>query len=432
LPDYAKEFDQFLQRLFPICRSITGEGNRETLRILNEIVPIVQHEVSSGTQVYDWVIPEEWNIRNAWIATHDGRRIIDFKSNNLHVMSYSEPIEASMKWAELKSHLYTHPELPEAIPYRTTYYKRDWGFCVTQSQYEELERLEEPFQIMIDSELKPGSLTYGECLISGRSSQEILISCYICHPSMANDCLSGVLLTAFLARHLKKVKNRFWSYRIVFVPETLGAITYCAVNEETMKKIDMGLVITTVGGPGKLGYKKSWQLDHSINRIIEEVMNEAGESFITYPFDIHGSDERQYSSQGFRINCATICKDRYYEYPEYHSSLDNLDFVTGEQIAFTFALYLKVIDKIENRKIFKSRIPYGEVMLSRHGLYPSSGGAQCPDAQGRSELDLILWILFLCDGRKSLNDIALELSVDESSILPVVERLVQKGVLGNV
>jgi aminopeptidase-like protein len=450
LTDFAREFDLFLQRLFPICRSITGDGNRETLRILNEIVPIIQHEVSSGTQVYDWVIPDEWNIRNAWIATHDGRRIVDFQNNNLHVMSYSEPIEASMKWTELKLHLYTHSELPEAIPYRTTYYKRDWGFCVTQAQYEELERLKEPFKIMIDSELKPGSLTYGECLIPGRSSQEILISCYICHPSMANDSLSGVLLTAFLARHLKKIENRFWSYRIVFVPETLGAITYCATNEEAMKKIDMGLVITTVGGPGKVGYKQSWQLDHSINRMIEEVMGEAGGNFITYPFDIHGSDERQYSSQGFRINCATICKDRYYEYPEYHSSLDNLDFVTGEQINQTLQLYLKLIKKIDKYQgsyvpsiyskkkkrnsvfssIYRNLFPNCEVMLSKHGLYPDTGGGMLPGQNSEEELNIILSLLFHCDGTRALSEIAgeLELPLDQLAIVAVM--LKEKGILG--
>jgi aminopeptidase-like protein len=450
LTDYAREFDLFLQRLFPICRSITGEGNRETLHILNEIVPITQHEVSSGTQVYDWVIPEEWNIRNAWIATHDGRRIVDFQNNNLHVMSYSEPIESSMRWAELKSHLYTHSELPEAIPYRTTYYKRDWGFCITQPQYEELERLKEPFQIMIDSDLKPGSLTYGECLIPGRSSQEILISCYICHPSMANDSLSGVLLTAFLARQLKTMKNRFWSYRIVFVPETLGAITYCAANEEAMKKIDMGLVITTVGGPGKLGYKKSWQFDHSINRMIEEVMSEAEESFITYPFDIHGSDERQYSSQGFRINCATICKDRYYEYPEYHSSLDNLGFVTGEQINETLQIYLKLIGRMEQESspcklkrekektenkfsekdlVYTNLYSHCEVMLSKHDLYSVAGGNWLPKEGQLSELDVILWLLFYCDGQSTLSEISRTINAPIDFLHKMANILESKGVL---
>ncbi len=428
----AQEFDTYLQRLFPICRSLTGEGNRETLSVLSEIVPISRHEVPSGTEVYDWVVPDEWSIRDAWIAAPDGRHVVDFQRSNLHVMSYSEPVRLSLTWQQVKPHLHIHPELPAAIPYRTSYYRRDWGFCLTHAQYAELERLQGPFEVVIDSELKPGSLTYGECLLPGRSTYEILLSCYICHPSMANDSLSGVLLTAFLARYLASLKDRHWSYRIAFVPETLGAIAYCAANAAPMKQIDMGLVITTAGGPGKMGYKQSWDAGHSINRLIETVFQNAGQEFITYPFDIHGSDERQYSSQGFRINCATICKDRYYEYAQYHSSLDDLDFVTGTQIAQTFELYCRLIDKLEVRRIYRNRIPYGEVMLSRHDLYPTSGGAQRPELGGRSDLDLILWLLFLCDGRKALDDIALDLGVAVSELDPLVDRLVQKGVLADV
>lgn len=426
------EIEDYLNRLFPLCRSITGDANRQTLSILSEIVPVVTREIASGTEVYDWVIPDEWNIRDAWIAAPDGRRIVDFKQSNLHVVSYSEPVRQVMEWAELKSHLHVHPDLPDAIPYRTSYYHRDWGVCVTHAQFAELEALQGQYEVVIDSELKPGALSYGELILPGESEQEILLSCYICHPSMANDSLSGVLLTAFLARYLANLKHRHWTYRIVFVPETLGAIAYCALNEAAMKAIDMGLVITTVGGKGKVGYKQSWDAAHPINRIIEEVLNDAREAFLTYPFDIHGSDERQYSSQGFRINCATICKDRYYEYPEYHSSLDNLDFVTGEQIAHTLALYCRLMDKVEARKVYRNRISCGEVMLSRHDLYPASGGAQRPELGGRSELDLILWLLFWCDGKKSLQDIALILDVEEAVLEPIVAGLEEKGVLQGV
>jgi len=426
------EIDGYLRRLFPICRSLTGEGNRETLRILNEIVPIRQFEVPSGTPVYDWVIPDEWHIRDAWVAAPDGRRIVDFKASNLHVVSYSEPVRGRLSWPELQPYLHTHPQLADALPYRTSYYRQDWGFCLTHGQYRELEQLDGPFEVVIDSTLQPGSLTYGELLLHGQSRQEILLSCYICHPSMANDSLSGVLLTAFLARELMALTSRYYSYRIVFVPETIGAIAYCARNEDAMKQIDCGLVITTVGGPGPFGYKQSFNAGHALNRLIEQVFAEAKVDYLTYPFDIHGSDERQYSSQGFGINIATICRDKYYEYPQYHSSLDNLELVTAQQIGETLALYRQLIVKLEARRLYRNCMPHGEVMLSRHDLYPISGGAMLPEQGGRTELDLILWLLFKCDGRRSLADISMELEVTEASLLPIVERLMSTGVLERV
>ena len=432
MTEIVSEIDRYLKRLFPICRSITGNGNRESLRILQELVPLTIHEVHSGTQIYDWIIGDEWNIRDAWIATLDGRRVIDFNANNLHVVSYSEPLRGTFTWVQLQPHLYTHPDLQDAIPYRTSYYKRDWGFCVTHAQYRELERLGGSFEVVIDSTLKPGSLSYGELLLSGQSKQEILLSCYICHPSMANDSLSGVLLTAFLARELMARTNLHYTYRIVFVPETIGAITYCAYNEAAMKQIDIGLVITTVGGQGKFSYKQSFDKDHVINTLIEQVFAETSVEFITYPFDIHGSDERQYSSQGFGINVAAIYRDRYYEYLQYHTSLDNLNFVTGVQIHETLVLYRRLIDKFEARRIYRNRIPHCEVMLSRHDLYPATGGFQCPELGGRSELDLILWLLFLCDGRRDMDSIATRLQISSEKLCSIVGRLVEKGLLESV
>ena len=429
MTEFVAELDGYLRRLFPIARSITGHGNRETLRILGEIVPLEVREVPSGTPIYNWIVPEEWNIRDAWIAGPDGRRIVDFRASNLHVVGYSEPVRGVLDWDTLKSHLHMHPGLPDAVPYRTSYYRRTWGVCLTQTQYRELEFLGGPFEVVIDSDFKCGALTYGEYLIPGKSSREVLLSCYICHPSMANDSLSGVLLTTFLARHIASLKNRHWSYRVVFVPETIGAIAYCARNEAAMKQIDLGLVITTVGGQGKFGYKQSFDPSHPINSMIEEVFRDAGLEFITYPFDIHGSDERQYSSQGFRINAATICRDRYYEYPYYHTSLDDLSFVTAKQIAETLDLYIGLIDKIEARRIYRNMIPNCEIMLSRHDLYPATGGAQRPELGGRSELDLILWLLFLCDGKLDIDHIAARLGIPPNELLSIGDRLVAKGVL---
>jgi len=268
----SENFQIYLEKLFPICRSITGKGNRETLHILNEIISINIEEVPSGRIVYDWVIPDEWNINNAWIKAADGKKMIDFKKNNLHVMNYSIPVNQKLNWEELKPHLNTHKELDNAIPYLTSYYKKNWGFCLTKKQYNELEQQKDNlFHVLIDSDIKPGSLTYGECLIPGTSKKEILISCYICHPSMANDCLSGVLITAFLAKYIKDEIDNYWSYRIVFVPETIGAITYCYKNEKYMKNIDIGLVVTTAGGPGKYGYKQSWDKNNFLNKLCENV-----------------------------------------------------------------------------------------------------------------------------------------------------------------
>lgn len=428
----SDELDAYLRRLFPLCRSLTGPANRETLKVLQELCPLAIREIPSGTQAYDWVVPDEWTIRRAWIADSAGRRIVDFEDNNLHVVSYSTPVRGRMTWEDLKPHLHVHDTLADAIPYRTSYYRRNWGFCLTHAQKAALEKDGGPFDVVIDSDLAPGSLSYGECLLPGRSPREVLLSCYICHPSMANDSLSGVLLTAFLARHLARQRQRQWSYRIVFVPETLGAIAYCAANEAAMKAIDCGLVITTVGGPGKFGYKQSFDAAHPINSMIESVFRETGNEFITYPFDIHGSDERQYSSQGFRINAATICRDRYYEYAYYHSSKDDLAFVSGRQIAETLNLYLRLLEKLEARRIYRNRIPHCEVMLSRHDLYPATGGALHPDLNSRSELDLILWLLFLCDGKSDIQNIASELGVAPEKLVSLADKLVAKGVLETI
>lgn len=427
----AAEFDRWMQRLFPLTRSLTGAGNRETLRHLAELVPLTIHEVPSGTRVYDWVVPDEWNIRDAWIATANGRRIVDFARSNLHVVSYSEPVRGRLTWDRLAPHLHTHPSLPEAIPYRTSYYRRTWGFCVTRAQYDALHADGGPFDVVIDSDLAPGSLSYADLVIPGASDQEILLSCYVCHPSMANDSLSGVVLTAFLARALGERPRRY-SYRVAFVPETIGAVAYCALNEAALQRIDLGLVVTTVGGPGRFGYKQSFDVRHPINRLIEEVFRETGVQFATYPFDIHGSDERQYSSQAFRINMATICRDRYYEYPQYHSSLDDLSFVTGRQMAETFALYVRLIDKLEARLIYRSRQPHCEVMLGRRGLYPADGGALRPERGGRSDLDLLLWLLFLCDGRMALQEIAARLDVPLDRLAELAERLAAQDLLEHV
>mgnify|MGYP001158590692 CR=1 FL=1 len=299
-----------------------------------------------------------------------------------------------------------------------------------QKKYNELEQQKDDlFHVLIDSDIKPGTLTYGECLIPGKTKKEILISCYICHPSMANDSLSGVLITAFLAKYIKDEIDNYWSYRIVFVPETIGAITYCYKNEKYIENIDIGLVVTTAGGPGNYGYKQSWDKNNYLNQLCENVFKENGIDFITYPFDVHGSDERQYSSPGFRINTVTITKDKYYEYPEYHTSLDNLDFVNGSQLYKSFQLYCQLIDKIELLQIYKTKRNKGEAMLSKYGMYNHQGASLIPDKNSLSYLDVVLWILFYCDGKHSIKQIKDKLKIDSETIDSICSKLVSKNII---
>ena len=424
-----ESFDKFLRKLFPLCRSLSGEMNRKTLKILQEIIPLKIKEIESKTKVFDWEIPLEWNIKEAWIKDSKGNKIIDFNENNLHLVSYSIPIKKILSWPELKKHLHLHKEISDAIPYRTTYYKKDWGFCVTHKQFELLESLQGDYQINIGSEFKDGSLSYGELILKGKSKKEILISCYICHPSMANDSISGVLLAAFLANYIKSFSNQYWTYRFIFVPETIGAIAYCYLNKNKLNDILMGLVITTVGGPGSFSYKQSWEKDHVINKVIEEVLKEEKKDFVIHPFDIHGSDERQFSSPGFRINMSSLFKDKYYEYDAYHSSLDNLELVNGKQINETFELYKKIIIKLEELVFFKSQNMFCEPMLSKYDLYPKIGGSLIPNNKSSDYISNILWLMFYCDGTKDLLSISREIKVEFKELLKIAKVLKSKGLL---
>lgn len=426
--DYTKEIDQYLKRLFPICRSITGEGNRETLKILSEIAPIVMHEVPSGTQVYDWRVPQEWNIRAGWIKNSQGEKIVDFKESNLHVVSYSIAVHQKMKGRDLAGKLHTLKNMPDAIPYRTSYYKQDWGFCLSFEDYQKYISDDEEYEVYIDADLKAGSLTYGEILIPGKSAKEYLISTYICHPSLANDNLSGPILTAFLAKELFE-KELQYSYRFVFIPETIGAICYCALHEETIKNMEAGLVVTTVGGPGGFSYKKSFDETHYMNRLADKVLSRETSSFKAYSFDCHGSDERQYSAPGFRLNMVGMMKDKYYEYSQYHTSLDNLDFIKAENVAQSLGLFLDLVSLIEARVVYQRIENNGELMLSKHDLYPSDGGGQIPGQDSEAKLNGIVSVLFWCDGINSVEDIAMKTGLDVEFIKSIFEILEAKKVV---
>jgi aminopeptidase-like protein len=428
MADRIEEIDSYLQRLFPMTRSLTGPGNRETLKVLSELIDLNIQEYPSGDTVYDWEIPPEWTFHSATVRDANGCLLLDAAESNVHVMSYSEPVDSKFSLKELNEHLHSLPELPDAIPYRTSYYRRQWGLCISESKRATLSDFQEPFHVQIDSSFSNGSMTVADYCIRGTSSKEILISTYFCHPSLANDNLSGCVLTAFLARAMQTLTLRY-SYRFVFVPETIGAIAYAARNEEKLKDIDFGLVVTTVGGPGKLGMKASWDDKHFLNQYTKDVLGGCEDGFLYYPFDIHGSDERQYSSPGFRINTVSITKDKYYEYPYYHTSLDNLDFVSAKSIEESLSAHLALIDKIESAKFYINTNPHGEAMLSKRGLYPDTGGAFMPGTEGVKEIDAILWLLWHCDGCKPLDQIADFTGVPLSALEIIATKLEAGGLL---
>ena len=421
-------FQKKLNELFGLNRSLTGQSNRLTLDSISQWTDLQMIETPTGTKAFDWQVPQEWELNAAYIEDAEGNRLIDIADSPLHVVSYSIGCDVTLSFSELEDHLHTHPNLEQAIPYRTSYYKPTWGFCVTHSQLSLLRNAAQPLHAVIDSTCHDGFMTSAEAIHHGISKREVLISSYICHPAMANDSLSGVLLAAMLSRYVSELANRRSTYRFVFVPETIGAISYLASNVEQAKNIDFGLQITTVGGPGEFQIKSSFESSHAINRIISSVLKQNDKPFSILPFDIHGSDERQYSSPGFRINMATLAKDIYYSYPQYHTSLDNLDFVNGEQIAETFILYTKIIDEIEKRRVFVRTEPHGEPMLSRHDLYNLFGGALLPGSD-ISELDLVLGLLFHTDGQLSTSDIAVIMNQNENLILETSLMLTSKNLL---
>ena len=401
-----------------------------------EIAPIEVLEYPCGAQVYDWVIPDEWIIRDAYIKGPDGRRIVDYRECNLHVVNYSEPIYEQMTFDELVPRLHILEDNPDVIPYRTSYYNRDWGFCVTGPQIEVLRSIESRLEVCIDSEFKSnGSMTVGELCIPGSTDEEYLVSTYCCHPSMANDNLSGLLVTALLAREMLSVgkPNRCW--RFVFVPETIGAIAYLHHNEEILKNLLGGLVVNTCGGPGPFGYKESFLGEHLVDKAVKLVFRDRSISPIRYPFVPDGSDERQYSSPGFRIPMVTITRDKYYEYPQYHTSADNLDFVNGSQIADSLDIYWDVLQVLDRNVRFRAAVLNGEAQLGRRSLYPNTGGAinqrgVSSDAEQETRaLDAITWLLFLADGNHDLLTVAEQSGVAYSELLQAADKLIDNELL---
>jgi aminopeptidase-like protein len=411
-----------LGELYPICRSITGDGVRQTLARLAREIPLVQHEVPSGTRAYDWTVPREWNIRDAYVKDAQGRRVIDFRAHNLHVVSYSVPVHRTMTLAELRPHLHSLPDRPDLIPYRTSYYKEDWGFCLPHRELEQLAEGE--YEVLIDSTLQDGHLTYGECLLEGESRDEVLISCHVCHPSLADDNLSGIVVATWLAKQLAGMRRRL-SYRFVFVPGTIGAITWLSRNEERTRRIRAGLVLTCVGDRAGFTYKRSRHGDAGIDLAMEHVLGHADAGHRIVPFSPYGYDERQYGSPGFQLPVGCLMRSHHGQFPEYHTSADNPDFVTPQSLVGTLDLLLSVVDVLEHDGRHVNLQPMCEPQLGKRGLYGSTGGAHPREVEMA-----MLWVLNQSDGTASLLDIAQRSGLPFASIREAAHRLQQHDLLG--
>ncbi len=411
-----------MERLFPICRSLTGNGNRQTLNILKEYIPIEIKEVPSGTKVFDWEVPDEWNIKDAFIKTPDGKKVVDFKNNNLHLVGYSEPFEGKIKLDELKNHIYTLPDQPDLIPYVTSYYQRRWGFCLSENQFKTLKN--GIYEIQIDSTLEPGNLTYADLIVKGKSKKEILISTYICHPSLANNELSGPVISTFLAKYLLENNDNYYSYRFVFAPETIGTITYLSKHIEELKRnVIAGYVLTCIGDSGSFSYLQSRKENTLVDRVTMHVLKHTEKEYELYDYLASGSDERQYCSPGIDLPVGSLMRTKYGKYPEYHTSGDNMDIISSDELDKSLEKLKLCIDIIENNRIYKSTV-LGDPQLGKRGLYPTISTKTL-------SLNVITMmnILSFCDGHHDLLWIAEKIGKPIMELFPIVETLFQNDLL---
>jgi aminopeptidase-like protein len=410
----------FAAELYPICRSITGNGIRRTLSLIGNRIPLQLNEVPSGTPVFDWTVPKEWNIRDAYIKRAGCvERLVDFQKSNLHVLNYSVPVHKNLSLSELRPNLFMIPEHPDWIPYRTSYYQENWGFCLSHSQAISLE--EGTYEVCVDSTLEDGSLTYGECYFPGRSSEEILISCHSCHPSLANDNLSGITVATALAQMIS-VEERRYSYRFLFAPGTIGAITWLARNREQAGRIRHGLVLTCIGDPGGFHYKRSRRGGSEMDRATSHVLRHCGESFELLDFSPDGYDERQYCSPGFNLPVGCLMRSVWGRFPEYHTSADNLDFIRPLALAGSLRVCAAILDVLEENARYMNQSPYCEPQLGRRNLYQSASGDPI-------EIPARLWVLNLSDGEHSLLDIAERSGIPFAMVSSAAKLLLQNGLL---
>jgi aminopeptidase-like protein len=414
---------ELVAELYPICRSITGDGVRRTLDIIGKRLSLERHEVPTGTPVFDWTVPREWNVRDAWVADASGRRVIDFQRSSLHVVNYSAPVRARMPLEELRPHLHTLPEYPDWVPYRTSYYKEAWGFCLSQRDH--LALADGEYEVCIDSTLADGHLSYGEYVLPGRSAEEVLISCHTCHPSLANDNLAGIAVAVALAEHLRSAsrQSRRYTYRFVFAPGTIGAITWLARNEDNVGAIRHGLVLACLGDAGGFTYKRSRRGDAVVDRAVAHVLGQVGGRVID--FVPYGYDERQYCSPGFNLPVGSFSRTPHGEFPEYHTSADDLDFVRPEHLGGSFATLLQVLGVLEGDRRLRNNNPRCEPQLGKRGLYRMTGGHK----DTRAVELAMLWVLNLSDDDHTLLDVAERSGMPFAAVAAAARALEDAGLL---
>jgi len=417
------EIYDLASRLYPINRSLTGDGVRESLRLLQSIVPIEIKEVPSGTPILDWTVPPEWSLREAHITDATGNRIVDLVDHSLHVVGYSMPVNRMMSLAELRPHLHTLPEKPDLIPYRTSYYREAWGFCIQQRRLDAMA--EGDYRVVIDSTLDPnGSLSYGELLLPGETKDEVLLSAHVCHPSLANDNCSGLALLAWLARHIASRRTRL-SYRILMAPGTVGSISWLALNKDRIARIKHGLIVSNVGDAGGPTYKRSRRGQAPIDRAAALVLKDAEGAPRILDFSPYGYDERQYCSPGFDLAVGSFQRSRWGEYAAYHTSADNLDFIDGTHLEDSLRLIARMLDMIDADIAWKSTMPYGEPQLGRRGLYDDAQGRPLPEGVRMA----LLWVLNLADGQHGLMDMTERSGLPFQAIRAAAARLREAGLL---
>jgi aminopeptidase-like protein len=409
-----------MTRLFPLARSLTGDGVRETLDVLEESVKLERHAVPSGTEAFDWTVPDEWTVRDAYIADPQGNRVVDFRENNLHLVGYSTPVRATMTLEELRPHLHTLAEHRDWIPYRTSYYHRTWGFCLSHRRLQSMGP--GPYEVVVDSELRPGEMVYGELVVPGETDREVMFTSHVCHPSLANDNLAGIVVALELARTLQALPSLRHSYRFLFAPGTIGSITWLSRNPQVLPRLSHGLVLTGLGGPGPLVYKRTRRGDRPIDHAVSHVVGRHGGEVRGY--SPYGYDERQFNAIGFDLPFGRLSRTPHGEYPEYHTSADDLDLVRPERLLEAYTALMEVIDVLEGDVHYRNLSPYGEPQLGKRGLYPTTGGRSAGDT-----VMAMLWTLAYSDGTRSLLDIAEVAERDFADIRSAAAVLEEGGLL---